>query len=861
MDVKHILLVALLVSATSAGPLGQRNSKCSTVCDDTQKFFYEIGKEYEYKYEAETRIAITDTLSDEATVRMSSFMTPIKVISLVLRFQGDLCDLRCRTGRWNTYVDQMNEATWVINFKKGILSNIQNSMTDLEENEVLTETDVSGICETSYSTEFKDSEIIITKTKKPSECEHKPKAHQSFSTFGYSFDSLVQGLPLLKSSQTCTQHISDEIIKKVYCEESHVFSPFEKNSQGFSSKFKGYFTTKKNLLFDHSDEDKEKLSLDKTEEILSKLNILTQNGIKKEVPALFSELVTSLRGLSQLQIQSIYQRCEKQLKTFIVDALPLVGTAESMGAIVDLILKGEITEKEKNIWFTSLGLVSNPALEMFSAVEPLLESSERTNALLGISSMIHNFCEKHEFCENERIIEKILRNFESRLGVACRSTTEEEKLEILYSLKAIGNVGRFINAEPSLKRCYLEENPMEVRVAAIDTWRRAPCSYDRDHLLSAYTDQELDNEIRISAYLGLMKCPTQEIIDTVKDRLTSEGVNQVASFVWTHLTNLQESAAFEKQWIRELIGDDLLQKKFSSGSTKMSKNFESSFYLKEQKFGASVDSNEAELKALKLTLRNFSDQTVTIQKKLFAAIIKNLRKDNNQEGSELFTKDTDEPRGSYYLKLFGNEIFYRHFEGIESLLPEKSFTSIFDLIINLLSKGSVDFTKSYNLVNAEFTYPTITGFPLRLKVDGKATIDMKLDGTFNFEGFNSINIDGKLRPSAAIMFDSSMTVDAFVSKSGMKMLSTAHSSTIIDGKALVKEGKLIDFTINVPDEKTEIFEMSNEFYKIENDVETKENTPGELYKNCSPLISSGVGLEICYEKFLPNDEEQILYSL
>lgn len=505
--------------------------------------------------------------------------------------------------------------------------------------------------------------------------------------------------------------------------------------------------------------------------------------------------------------------------------------------------------------------------------------------------MIYNYCEKHEFCENERIIEKILRNFESRLGVACRSTTEEEKLEIIYSLKAIGNVGRFINSESSLKRCYLEENPMEVRVAAIDTWRRAPCSYDRDHLLSAYTNQELDNEIRISAYLGLMKCPTKEIIDTVKDRLTSEGVNQVASFVWSHLTNLQESAAFEKQWIRELIGDDLLQKKFSSGSTKMSKYFESSFYLKEQKFGASIDSNVifsdksflprssmvnltvelfgqsvnlfelgGRIEGFEAYIEKFFGPNGYYPEETLAAIIKNLRKDGNQQGNELFTKDTDEPRGSYYLKLFGNEILYRHFEGIESLLPEKSFTSIFDLIINLLSKGSVDFTKSYNLVNAEFTYPTIIGFPLRLKVDGKATIDMKLDGTFNFEGFNSINIDGKLRPSAAIMFDSSMTIDAFVSKSGMKMLSTAHSSTIIDGKALVKEGKLIDFTINVPDEKTEIFDMSNEFYKIENDVETKENTPGELYKNCYPLINSRVGLEICYEKFLPNDESRF-YTL
>ena len=42
-----------------------------------------------------------------------------------------------------------------------------------------------------------------------------------------------------------------------------------------------------------------------------------------------------------------------------------------------------------------------------------------------------------------------------------------------------------------------------------------------------YRNPDEDSELRIAAYLAMMQCPTQYIVDQVKETLASEEVNQV----------------------------------------------------------------------------------------------------------------------------------------------------------------------------------------------------------------------------------------------------------------------------------------------------------------------------------------------
>ena len=68
---------------------------------------------------------------------------------------------------------------------------------------------------------------------------------------------------------------------------------------------------------------------------------------------------------------------------------------------------------------------------------------------------------------------------------------------------------------------------MVIRLAAIDAIRRVPCdSYDRSHLLSYFRNINHDSELRIASYLAIMRCPTPQLLEEVKQTLISESVNQ-----------------------------------------------------------------------------------------------------------------------------------------------------------------------------------------------------------------------------------------------------------------------------------------------------------------------------------------------
>ena len=65
----------------------------------------------------------------------------------------------------------------------------------------------------------------------------------------------------------------------------------------------------------------------------------------------------------------------------------------------------------------------------------------------------------------------------------------------------------------------------------------------------------------------------------------------VGSFVWTHLTNIQESQSLSeyKKALKTLIGSDFLQNKWKTDIRKFSRYFESSYYSSELQVGATTD--------------------------------------------------------------------------------------------------------------------------------------------------------------------------------------------------------------------------------------------------------------------------------
>jgi len=109
--------------------------------------------------------------------------------------------------------------------------------------------------------------------------------------------------------------------------------------------------------------------------------------------------------------------------------------------------------------------------------------------------------------------------------------------------------------------------------------------------LSLLENRELDSELRINAYLAAMRCADDSTLARIQTLLESEEINQVGSFIWTHLTNLQESSSPTKASIRTILANVQLQKQFDLDKRKFSRNIEFSTFSETMNVGASVESN------------------------------------------------------------------------------------------------------------------------------------------------------------------------------------------------------------------------------------------------------------------------------
>lgn len=172
----------------------------------------------------------------------------------------------------------------------------------------------------------------------------------------------------------------------------------------------------------------------------------------------------------------------------------------------------------------------------------------------------------------------------SRLGVRCEGKTPEEFENILITLKAIGNAGRPESAEKVLLKCAVNlEAPVNMSIAALEALRRLPCNNEiTEQLLHIYGEHDLDVEIRIAAYLALMKCPSPEVFKRVAEILKNEVNNQVGSFVWSHMTNAMESTEPvhglpQAEMMKDALSGMKLRE-FNLNRLRFSRAWEGSFY-------------------------------------------------------------------------------------------------------------------------------------------------------------------------------------------------------------------------------------------------------------------------------------------
>lgn len=218
------------------------------------------------------------------------------------------------------------------------------------------------------------------------------------------------------------------------------------------------------------------------------------------------------------------------------------------------------------------------------------------NFVLAATSVAHTFCTVHADCTNSEGIQAIVQLLEADLVEELAPAAElnrKQRENIIVTLKGLGNVGVINTEYYHVLREVIEneELPKEIRLQAVYAFRRHDCIRTRDYFLKLYSKFENDVEIRIAAYQQSMRCPDYLSIKLIKYVLKTEEVNQVGSYVWSHLTNLAKSASPVQVEAQGLLADNDLGKRFQMDIRKFSRNYEQTLFFDDYNFGVATDAN------------------------------------------------------------------------------------------------------------------------------------------------------------------------------------------------------------------------------------------------------------------------------
>lgn len=946
----QVLLLLLLVVVASAGPLASRHNGrggCAGHCTKPElPPAYKSGRAYTFDYSTDMRTFIRGASEEPTGLRLTAkavfdFLTPCEVALRlesvrVMELDPD------QSGRWldsphqshfaselvmsdthfaitNGVVSEVcaevDEPEWALNIKKAVISLIQNTNTKNLDTYEGVETDISGECKVAYNVQRDNSATAsgtrVTKVTDLMSCLDQQKVRSSFQSSSYRATARIQSMPLTKANRTCrAEYNGMGQLKSAQCFEEHVFRPFSTDNAGAVTSVDQRMTLvgeggiiriahdhryrRSKLEYQHhSYKLPSEHPVENVKAILSGLCDLG-SAIVPKTPVLFNELVYRLRELSADQLAAIRtdverhavcRRNNQMAKQFFFDALPAVTTAPVAQLMTELIVGGQISTSEADAWLTSLAFVQEPNGKMLQSLLPLLEVDKpRTQALLGVTALVNQYCKSNLECREELVVQSVGAALKKLIGSDClkgnRKTT-------LIALKAVGNAGHLTELLPTVAQCAMKDsNPVEVRVAAIESLRRTPCTVGREPLMTLIKNMDLDSELRITAYLGLMTCPTIELFQKIKELLTAESSNQFASFVWTHLTNLLETSDPHKQDVRLIVEDVKLKKQFDMDKLKYSRNIEKSFFANYLNAGAKLESN------LIWSQQSFLPRSITLNMTLdlFGKSLNFLEIGGRAQGLEVLLekylgpkanssseKDTkgqlaqldstfklieEKIGGNLDIKIFGHQIAF--FDLWKEDL-EKGGKNVFEMLNSLKQIREVNWYKSIAFLDTQVTIPTISGFPLRIGVNGTASFILKASSKINMKKLMQwppeFEMEGKLVPSGVVHVGGMMGISTIFGDYGVKMVSNVYSNTEMQATIKTAKGEELQIEIQQPRERQNILSAKTSFFVVHRSVERDQSMRRDLgisQKRCSGggVLDELLGVEFCSEIRYPSAETE-----
>lgn len=845
-------------------------------------------------------------------------------------------------GAIETVCAESAEEPWALNIKRGLVSILQNraNINSVSTTQML-ERDIQGSCPTEYTIDYVWTNLTSKKTKDLDKCKERHVFLSAIQSSPYLSLEMGQLNPALRSSYSCKQDIVNEIIHRVSCDERHILRPFSNGDggamtmtqqtlvlideihQSVAPRVSAMRLRKTTLLFDHDYKSNRQGRADalqnqhEAEMALYHLCSLSPDGVHENSPLHFWQLVNALKELDHPKLKELYDNTDRicdfspRGRNLFLDALPMIGSPSSVTLMRELILNGSVSTAKEDTWLQMVAFHPQPTKDILAAIMPLLKSSPHPppKALLSITALANSYCQTVSNCSTNVEIRELIGIIERQLGPRCRFRTTDEIEKAIVALKAFGNLGLGTATGSILENCISTiQNPTIVRLSAVAAYRRLSCNIRRDHLLRLFLNTKEDSEIRIVAYWGIMRCPSYDIINDIWKSLHHESVNQVNSFVWSHLNTIQKSVDPAKMPLRAIIEDVELKQKYSRDVRKFSRVYEKSAFSEILNVGANLETHLIyspvsfipRSAMLNLTVDLFGQSINLVElngriegldrlaESLFRPVPHSAEIKINSEDTE----DTEKPKrppkhpdiqalsqkirshmkslspmtpdAIFSMKVFGQEVWYNHMKKaeLESTIQQWLHYSYADFLTFLSTDNDVDFTRDSILMDSTYITPTLAGLPLILALNATASVHLKMGGRMDIRRLaNGVcDIQGQIRPSAAVSVLGSMTVDGYVGKSGVAIDASLHSSTVLDGKVELTDNMRVKVHFNLPNEKVNFVQVSTNMHlnhwgrKSPLRSNTIDRT--EVLSCSTELTSKLLGIEFCSEFRYPNASQR-----
>ncbi|XP_068943844.1 uncharacterized protein [Petaurus breviceps papuanus] len=952
-----ILLWTVVAAATGYAPENPgQEASCVTECADRGMLYFSKGTRYSYRYTTSSStclqgsgaqksslgfegLVILDVISrchmvlwlQDIQIKSSleSKEEPVKELeSLRMTLEKFPLSFVFRDGKIPKICPQQGDPSWVVNLKRGILSLLQTSPgTTIPE--TIDEVDILGKCPTTY--ERKGSRLL--KIKDLNQCSLR---HRGFTFFQSEvLPGMPSPQPILASKLECYQSFQEGLLEDTACTEFDVVRPFSEKGNGVQTRTHSTLRllhVRPQALSNKVDHGKFYVSslLYEWESLATQSQVAdVAESVRKlclaqatsfETAELFTELVFKLRGLSADALMDLWQRSSFKCRDNwqpLLDALPSCGTEACVALMKELIISGDVENDEAESFLWSLAFVPQPTAGMVHLLLPLLQTPAGSpSAFLSISALVHSLCMAGGACERLPGVSLFMKILKEGLGENCGSQGSKDSGRLQLMLKAIGNAGlAAAPLAPVLSSCAaMKSNAPEIRLAAIQAFRRIPCSVNRSGLAQLYQAVEEDAEIRITAYYFFMKCPCEEAFALVREAQAAEKSTQVGAFVWSHLSQLLETDDPFKRSLRDALPDDILSQEFEVETWKHSSYSDITFRSASNSMGANLEATLLFSPASFLPRSIMANLTVHVMGRAANILELGLRLENaeklayrlfgkqpamaafwdNDEKSE--TKpDTDteledgfnekksglartgcsggehsrmkelqekvtQRRGKkkelqcgLSLKIFGNELSFVDCGAVRSHMKRYSL-NLAEVTVKLLKGQEVQINRRLSLATEELSFPTVSGCPVQLSLNASAAINIRIRGTMDFKQFSDFSLEGYIKPSALIQITAQMGVVGFHGRAGVKWVTGIRSSTSLDGGITVKRGQELKMFLNTPEESMELANFSSKLYltNVDGVMNIDQlNSPSEM-RSCTGDEASHIwGWQMCSEVSYP----------